>query len=156
MHIQYLSPYVWLIKIHGKKSKTLETTQAELLVDNNPNLPPLMNPAMLEASEDLTNLSHLNEPAGRCLYIPLLSNRTDLFLLKFYRLSSYAMHKKRYIHTAALCSLQPIPLQGWTHSMSRKWCRCMLVNIEHHRHLISSRSLRKHLRKNTNLSVVFV
>lgn len=27
------------------------------------NLPPLMNPAMLEASDDLTNLSHLNEPA---------------------------------------------------------------------------------------------
>ena len=27
--------------------------------------PPLMNPAMLEASEDLTNLSHLNEPAGK-------------------------------------------------------------------------------------------
>ena len=24
-----------------------------------------MNPAVLEASEDLTNLSHLNEPAGR-------------------------------------------------------------------------------------------
>lgn len=23
-----------------------------------------MNPTMLEASEDLTNLSHLNEPAG--------------------------------------------------------------------------------------------
>jgi myosin-5 len=33
-------------------------------MDNNPKLPPLMNPAMLEASEDLTNLSHLNEPAG--------------------------------------------------------------------------------------------
>lgn len=32
--------------------------------DTGPNLPPLMNPAMLEASEDLTNLSHLNEPAG--------------------------------------------------------------------------------------------
>lgn len=31
---------------------------------NDPNLPPLMNPAMLEASDDLTNLSHLNEPAG--------------------------------------------------------------------------------------------
>ncbi|MBE3048978.1 hypothetical protein IMZ48_42070 [Candidatus Bathyarchaeota archaeon] len=27
-------------------------------------LPPLMNPAILEASDDLTNLSHLNEPAG--------------------------------------------------------------------------------------------
>lgn len=29
----------------------------------NSSLPPLMNPAMLEASDDLTNLSHLNEPA---------------------------------------------------------------------------------------------
>lgn len=48
----------------GKQTKTVATTQAELQVDNNPNLPPLMNPAMLEASEDLTNLSHLNEPAG--------------------------------------------------------------------------------------------
>ena len=32
---------------------------------NDPSLPPLMNPTMLEASDDLTNLSHLNEPAGR-------------------------------------------------------------------------------------------
>ncbi|RAK72453.1 type V myosin [Aspergillus fijiensis CBS 313.89] len=47
------------------ETKTFETSQAELQIDNNPNLPPLMNPAMLEASEDLTNLSHLNEPAGR-------------------------------------------------------------------------------------------
>ena len=30
---------------------------------NDNSLPPLMNPTMLEASEDLTNLSHLNEPA---------------------------------------------------------------------------------------------
>jgi len=49
-----------------EQSKTIETTQDELQLDNNPNLPPLMNPAMLEASEDLTNLSHLNEPAGLC------------------------------------------------------------------------------------------
>lgn len=48
----------------NEQSKTVETTQKELQLDNNPNLPPLMNPAMLEASEDLTNLSHLNEPAG--------------------------------------------------------------------------------------------
>jgi myosin V len=47
------------------QEKTVETTVAELHVANNPSLPPLMNPAMLEASEDLTNLSHLNEPAGR-------------------------------------------------------------------------------------------
>ena len=52
------------------QSKTVQTTLAELQVDNNPSLPPLMNPAMLEASEDLTNLSHLNEPAGT--YPPLI------------------------------------------------------------------------------------
>ncbi|KAF7717861.1 Myosin heavy chain-like protein [Penicillium ucsense] len=52
-----------LFELENGETKTVETTQAELQVDNNPNLPPLMNPAMLEASEDLTNLSHLNEPA---------------------------------------------------------------------------------------------
>ncbi|KAL1975312.1 hypothetical protein VTN31DRAFT_3704 [Thermomyces dupontii] len=45
------------------ETKIVETTQAELQEPNNPSLPPLMNPSMLEASEDLTNLSHLNEPA---------------------------------------------------------------------------------------------
>lgn len=40
------------------------TTLAAIQDGNDPNLPPLMNPAMLEASDDLTNLSHLNEPAG--------------------------------------------------------------------------------------------
>lgn len=49
-----------------EQTRTVEATQAELQADNNHELPPLMNPAMLEASEDLTNLSHLNEPAGLC------------------------------------------------------------------------------------------
>jgi hypothetical protein len=40
------------------------TTLHGIQTGNDPNLPPLMNPAMLEASDDLTNLSHLNEPAG--------------------------------------------------------------------------------------------
>jgi myosin-5 len=40
------------------------TTLSAIQTGNDPNLPPLMNPAMLEASDDLTNLSHLNEPAG--------------------------------------------------------------------------------------------
>ncbi|KAF9882966.1 Myosin type-2 heavy chain 1 [Aspergillus nanangensis] len=52
-----------VFSLDNGETKTLETTQAELQTDNNTNLPPLMNPAMLEASEDLTNLSHLNEPA---------------------------------------------------------------------------------------------
>ncbi|CAI7588260.1 unnamed protein product [Penicillium manginii] len=52
-----------IFELENGETKTVDTTQAELQVDNNPSLPPLMNPAMLEASEDLTNLSHLNEPA---------------------------------------------------------------------------------------------
>ncbi|KAJ6179137.1 Dilute [Penicillium mononematosum] len=52
-----------IFELENGETKTVETTQSELQVDNNPKLPPLMNPAMLEASEDLTNLSHLNEPA---------------------------------------------------------------------------------------------
>lgn len=42
----------------------METTLEALSSGNDARLPPLMNPAMLEASDDLTNLSHLNEPAG--------------------------------------------------------------------------------------------
>ncbi|CAJ2507778.1 Uu.00g089640.m01.CDS01 [Anthostomella pinea] len=42
--------------------KTVEVT-ADALQNGDETLPPLMNPAMLEASDDLTNLSHLNEPA---------------------------------------------------------------------------------------------
>ncbi|GAB7357247.1 hypothetical protein MBLNU459_g8226t1 [Dothideomycetes sp. NU459] len=45
------------------ESKTIETTLAALQDDSNTSLPPLMNPTILEASDDLTNLSHLNEPA---------------------------------------------------------------------------------------------
>ena len=33
-----------------------------------------MNPTMLEASDDLTNLSHLNEPAGKAL-LPLYARK---------------------------------------------------------------------------------
>jgi myosin heavy subunit len=47
------------------QTKTVETTLAGLKDDPwSSKLPPLMNPAMLEASDDLTSLSHLNEPAG--------------------------------------------------------------------------------------------
>ncbi|KAF2012867.1 myosin-2 [Aaosphaeria arxii CBS 175.79] len=52
-----------IFKLDNGESKTFETTLAAIQDGNDPNLPPLMNPAMLEASDDLTNLSHLNEPA---------------------------------------------------------------------------------------------
>lgn len=48
------------------QTKTVETTVETLEHDPDGTLPPLMNPSMLEASDDLTNLSHLNEPAGMC------------------------------------------------------------------------------------------
>lgn len=46
------------------QTKTVEVSAEGLHSGNDPNLPPLMNPTILEASDDLTNLSHLNEPAG--------------------------------------------------------------------------------------------
>ncbi|EMC97157.1 hypothetical protein BAUCODRAFT_32899 [Baudoinia panamericana UAMH 10762] len=51
--------------LQNGENRTVETTLAALQEDNamKSTLPPLMNPAMLEASDDLTNLSHLNEPA---------------------------------------------------------------------------------------------
>jgi len=51
----------------ARQSKTIETSIAALQDNGSPSLPPLMNPAILEASDDLTNLSHLNEPAGKPL-----------------------------------------------------------------------------------------
>ena len=55
---------LWKLTSGALQSRTIETTSAALLDDHNTSLPPLMNPAILEASDDLTNLSHLNEPAG--------------------------------------------------------------------------------------------
>ncbi|KAJ4306525.1 Myosin type-2 heavy chain 1 [Collariella sp. IMI 366227] len=50
-------------QLENGETKTLEVALAALQSGNHPSLPPLMNPTMLEASDDLTNLSHLNEPA---------------------------------------------------------------------------------------------
>lgn len=47
------------------QTRSIETTLAAIADGKDPKLPPLMNPTMLEASDDLTNLSHLNEPAGK-------------------------------------------------------------------------------------------
>ncbi|KAI9881367.1 MAG: Myosin type-2 heavy chain 1 [Pleopsidium flavum] len=52
-----------LFRLANGESRTIETTVTALLDESNTALPPLMNPAMLEASDDLTSLSHLNEPA---------------------------------------------------------------------------------------------
>ncbi|KAI0123511.1 myosin-2 [Xylariales sp. AK1849] len=50
-------------KLENEEIKKIEVSLEGLTDGNDPKLPPLMNPTMLEASDDLTNLSHLNEPA---------------------------------------------------------------------------------------------
>ncbi|KAK4241242.1 hypothetical protein C8A03DRAFT_30583 [Achaetomium macrosporum] len=50
-------------QLENGEIKKLEVSLEALQSGNDPSLPPLMNPTMLEASDDLTNLSHLNEPA---------------------------------------------------------------------------------------------
>ncbi|KAK3378172.1 putative myosin MYO2 [Podospora didyma] len=52
-----------LFELENGETKTVEVSLEGLQSGNDPSLPPLMNPTMLEASDDLTNLSHLNEPA---------------------------------------------------------------------------------------------
>ncbi|KAJ3537438.1 hypothetical protein NM208_g6316 [Fusarium decemcellulare] len=50
-------------QLENGETKDVDVTAEALQSGNHPSLPPLMNPTMLEASDDLTNLSHLNEPA---------------------------------------------------------------------------------------------
>ncbi|OAG43428.1 hypothetical protein AYO21_02365 [Fonsecaea monophora] len=52
-----------VFSLSDESKQTVETTETALLDTHNASLPPLMNPPMFEAAEDLTNLSHLNEPA---------------------------------------------------------------------------------------------
>ncbi|KAG5950693.1 hypothetical protein E4U53_004568 [Claviceps sorghi] len=52
-----------VFKLENGETKTIEVGVEALQSGNDASLPPLMNPTMLEASDDLTNLSHLNEPA---------------------------------------------------------------------------------------------
>lgn len=69
------------------QTKTVETTAEALADDNDTSLPPLMNPTMLEASDDLTNLSHLNEPAGKTLvcYRCLRADLIDMYSFTSYQ-----------------------------------------------------------------------
>ncbi|KAJ2900188.1 hypothetical protein MKZ38_002547 [Zalerion maritima] len=50
-------------KLENGETKKIQVSIEALQSGSHPLLPPLMNPQMLEASDDLTNLSHLNEPA---------------------------------------------------------------------------------------------
>ncbi|KJZ75506.1 hypothetical protein HIM_04969 [Hirsutella minnesotensis 3608] len=52
-----------VFQLENGENKTIEVPVEALQSGSHASLPPLMNPTMLEASDDLTNLSHLNEPA---------------------------------------------------------------------------------------------
>lgn len=52
-----------IFELEDGSYQTVETTESALVDTRNASLPPLANPPMFEAAEDLTNLSHLNEPS---------------------------------------------------------------------------------------------
>lgn len=66
---------VWVCVVYGqvKKADTrscikeyvFESTIQEIEKNGGSKLPPLRNPPKMEYTDDLTNLSHLNEPAGK-------------------------------------------------------------------------------------------
>lgn len=133
----------------AQKTKTLDTTLAALLVDNNVLLPPLMNPAILEASDDLTNLSHLNEPAGTTSiqHPNQLALRFQLMSVKCCKQSSYDIHKRKSTHTAVSSSLPQIRLQESIPCTFLVWCRFTQANSGRLRPLIYSPLRKKHSRK---------
>ncbi|KAF3183243.1 Myosin type-2 heavy chain 1 [Orbilia oligospora] len=52
-----------VLKLDNGEEKTVTTKMAAFKDPNDSTLPPLANPPIIEASDDLTSLSHLNEPA---------------------------------------------------------------------------------------------
>jgi hypothetical protein len=76
----------------------VQTTEAALHSGSDPSLPPLMNPTILEASEDLTNLSHLNEPAGEIRATHVVATDIDLIYIQSSRPFDYDTLKKKYTH----------------------------------------------------------
>lgn len=73
LYFKIYKPYWrWLLIL---QEHVFASSMADLEKTKGDNLPPLRNPPKMECAEDLTNLSHLNEPSGgayyyeyRCLY----------------------------------------------------------------------------------------
>lgn len=84
-----------------EQSKSIETAVATLQDERNTTLPPLMNPSILEATDDLTSLSHLNEPAGMSIDGFWVDSSADT--LKYYKRSSYGTCRRRSTRTVGLC-----------------------------------------------------
>lgn len=89
------------------QEKQLKLPLATLEKGSDDALPPLMNPTVLEASDDLTNLSHLNEPAGMNIQLQkpqlaVFAPNTTL-VLQSCKPSSFATSKKKSTHTPVSC-----------------------------------------------------
>lgn len=87
--------------------KSAEVSLEALQNGKDASLPPLMNPAMLEASDDLTNLSHLNEPAGTHILVantPEKMREAD---------SGYFSPDSPAGHPSSLCAKGDIHLQWY-------------------------------------------
>lgn len=57
------------------KDHVFSSTLAKIEESNNELLPPMRNPPLLEGTEDLTNLSFLNEPAGKANRPPFVKEK---------------------------------------------------------------------------------
>ena len=130
------------------QKKTIETTADILQFDGKGTLPPLMNPKMLEASDDLTNLSHLNEPAGMNPRTSSLKTWSSPLSFKqsCTRLNS-DMRKMKSTLIAVSFSLQRILSRVSTLYTFPAWYRSMLARPGRRRHRICLPLLRKHSRK---------
>jgi len=92
----YVCSELKALSLMEPKVRTVETTLAALENDGNASLPPLMNPTILEASDDLTNLSHLNEPAGKIP--PLYALLTELMKMHSPASNQAAVFAERNLH----------------------------------------------------------
>lgn len=128
------------------EQKIAKTTSLIVLEGNeeDKDLPPLMNPPVLEASDDLTSLSHLNEPAGTFSEVAYLHEPPLLTLVsctQFYRPLNFDMRSVKFTPIPVLSLLQQIRLTGWTISMTRVLCKPTPVKDERIKIPISSRLL---------------
>lgn len=85
-----------------------------------------MNPPVLEASDDLTSLSHLNEPAGTFNEVIYLQEPPLLIFVpcaQFSRPLNFDMRSVRFTPIPVSFLLQQIPSTGWTIFMIRVLCK---------------------------------
>jgi hypothetical protein len=126
-------------QLENGETKDIEVSAEALQSGSDPSLPPLMNPTMLEASDDLTNLSHLNEPAGMFAteLSPVMGTGTnDANTFQSCRQLGYDTCKRRSTLTVVSFLLLQIRSRESILSMFPAWFKFMLEDSEPPKRLI--------------------